>query len=268
MFSTEVAPQQVLVMEQEVKTLLEKGAIEYVPHSNRETGFYSRYFIVPKKDGGVRPILDLRVLNDSIMQLKFKMLTLRQIMSQIRSEDWFVTIDLKDTYLHISILPCHRRFPRFAFGGKAYQYRVILFGQALSPRNFHEMHRCSPGASLASGYSHYEYIDDWLILAQSHQLAVRHRDAVLVNMKELGLRLNSKMSVLSPLQRTTFLGVVWDSTSMQARLCLTRIESILSAVNRIRLGQSLIVKQFQRLLGLMAAASNDTFWMIPLDCCT
>ncbi len=53
--STEVAPQQVLVMEQEVKALLEKGAIEYVPHSNRETGFYSWYFIVPKKDGGCVP---------------------------------------------------------------------------------------------------------------------------------------------------------------------------------------------------------------------
>ncbi len=53
--STEVAPQQVLVMEQEVKALLEKGAIEYVPHSNRETGFYSRYFIIPKKDWGCVP---------------------------------------------------------------------------------------------------------------------------------------------------------------------------------------------------------------------
>ncbi len=57
-------------MEQEVKALLEKGAIEYVPHSNRETGFYSRYYIVPKKDGGLRPILDLRVLNDSVIHLK------------------------------------------------------------------------------------------------------------------------------------------------------------------------------------------------------
>ncbi len=35
-----------------------------------------------------------------------------------------------------------------------------------------------------------------------------------------------------------------------------RIESILSAVKRIKLGQSLTVKQFQRLLGLMAAASK------------
>ncbi len=188
--STEVAPQQVLVMEQEIKALLEKGAIEYVPHSNRETGFYSRYFIVPKKNWGLPPILDLRVLNDSVMQLKFKVLTLRQIVSQIRSEDWFVTIDLKDAYFHISLLSCQMKFLR---------------------------------------------------------------------LKKLGLWLNAKKSVLSPLQRTTFLGVIWDSTSMQARLSPARIDSILSAVERIRLGQSLTARQFQRLVGLMAAASN----MIP-----
>ncbi len=75
-------------------------------------------------------------------------------------------------------------------------------------------------------------------------------------MKVLGLRLNAKKSVLSPLQRTTYLGVVWDSTTMQARLSPARIESILAAVRRVREGQSLTVKQFQRLLGLMAAASN------------
>ncbi len=95
-----------------------------------------------------------------------------------------------------------------------------------------------------------------MILAQSHQLAVRHQDVMLAHMKELGLWLNAKESVLSPLQRTTFLGVVWDSTLMQARLSPARIESILSAVKSIRLGQSLTVKHFQRLLGLMAAASN------------
>ena len=64
------------------------------------------------------------------------MVTIPIIMNQIRSEDWFVTIDLKDAYFHISILPCHRRFLRFAFGGKAYQYWVLPFGLALSPRTF------------------------------------------------------------------------------------------------------------------------------------
>ncbi len=46
------------------------------------------------KEGGLRPILDLRQLNRSVMRLNFKMLTLKQVVSQIRSEDWFVTIDL------------------------------------------------------------------------------------------------------------------------------------------------------------------------------
>ncbi len=100
------------------------------------------------------------------------------------------------------------------------------------------------------------YIDDWLILAQSEQVAVRHRDVVLAQMKDLGLRLNAKKIVLPPVQRTTYLGVVWDSTTMQARLSPARIDSILATVKRVREGQSLTVKQFQKLLGLMAAASN------------
>ncbi|KAI2654668.1 enzymatic polyprotein [Labeo rohita] len=97
---TLVGPEQGLVMEQEVATLLRKEAIEVVPPHDRESGFYSRYFIVPKKDGGLRPILNLRLLNRSVMRLKFKMLTINQVVSQIRSEDWFVTIDLKDAYFH------------------------------------------------------------------------------------------------------------------------------------------------------------------------
>ncbi len=75
-------------------------------------------------------------------------------------------------------------------------------------------------------------------------------------MEELGLRLNAKKSVLSPLQRTTYLGVVWDSTMMQALLLVSKQ---FSQPRGVRGGQSLTVKQFQRLLGLMAAASN----MIP-----
>ncbi len=43
---------------------------------------------------------------------------------------------------------------------------------------------------------------------------------------------------------------------MQACLSPTHIELILTAVKRVRESQSVTVKQFQRLLALMAAASN------------
>ncbi len=56
-------------------TLLRKEAIEHFPPLERESG---HYFIVPKKDGGLHTIIDFF---------------------------WFFTIDLKDAYFHVSILP-------------------------------------------------------------------------------------------------------------------------------------------------------------------
>ncbi len=44
-------------------SLLAKRAVESVSPAQNESGFYSRYFLVPKKDNGLRPILDLRQLN-------------------------------------------------------------------------------------------------------------------------------------------------------------------------------------------------------------
>ncbi|XDV16809.1 hypothetical protein PO909_016345 [Leuciscus waleckii] len=187
----------------------------------------------------------------------------------IQSEDWFVTIDLKDAYFHVSIHPHHRKFLRFAFGGKAYQYWVLPFGLGLSPRIFTKCVDAALAPLRLQGIRVLNYLDDWLILAQSEQLAVRHRDVILSHIKRLGLWLNAKKSVLLPAQRTTFLGVLWDSTIMQARLSPARISAILTAVKGVKLSQSLTVKQFQRLLGLMAAASNvitfGLLYMRPLQ---
>ncbi len=60
----------------------------------------------------LHPILDLRQLNRAFIRLKFRKLTLKQVVSQIR---WFVTINLKDAYFHVSIFPQHRKL--LMFGG-------------------------------------------------------------------------------------------------------------------------------------------------------
>ncbi len=105
-----VAVRNAPVLRKEIAVLLAKDAIEPVPPAEIRQGFYSPYFIVPKKGGGLQPILDLRVLNRALHKLPFKMLTHRRMITCIQPQDWFAAIDLKDAYFHVSILPRHRPF--------------------------------------------------------------------------------------------------------------------------------------------------------------
>ena len=90
----------------EVTALLGKGAIEEVNPLSQTPGFYSRIFLVPKKDGGFRPVFDLKALNKAFrafVKEKFKMTTPRVVTNALHKGDWAVSIDLKDAYFHVPI---------------------------------------------------------------------------------------------------------------------------------------------------------------------
>ncbi|XP_057183479.1 uncharacterized protein LOC130550118 isoform X1 [Triplophysa rosa] len=185
------------------------------------SGFYSPYFIVPKKGGGLRRILDLRVLNRHLHKLPFRMVTQKRILTSVRRQDWFMAIDLKDAYFHVSILPRHRPFLWFAFEGRAYQYRVLPFGLSLSPRVFTKVVEAALLPLREEGVRVLNYLDDWLILAHLQDLLCTHRDLVLRHLDRLGLQVNWEKSKLSPAQSISFLGMELDSISMTA--CLVSV---------------------------------------------
>ncbi len=251
--STSVHGENARVLRSEVMTLLEKGAIEMVPPALSESGFYSRYFLVPKKDGGLRPILDLRRLNHALMRRPFRMITLKQILSQICTGDWFCSLDLKDAYFHIQIAPHHRRFLRFAFEGVAYQYTVLPFGLSLAPRTFMKCMDAALSPLRQMGIRILNYLDDWLILAQSEVELLSHRTLILSHLERLGLRVNFAKSALSPSQRVSFLGTVLDSARMRAVIAPERALAIQKLAATFKSDTARPLKVFQRML--MAAAS-------------
>ncbi|KAL0201658.1 hypothetical protein M9458_004845, partial [Cirrhinus mrigala] len=224
------------VLRAEVAVLLANDAIEPVPPAEMKSGFYSPYFIVPKKSGGLRPILDLRALNRSLLRLPFKMLTTKRMLTCIRHQDWFAAIDLKDAYFHVSILPRRRPFLRFAF-------EVLPFGLSLSPRVFTKVTEAALSPLWWIGIRILNYLDDWLLIA--------HSDLVLRHLSHLGLQVNREKSKLSPVQRISFLGVELDSVNMTARLTNERAQSVLNCLNSFR-------HKTARLLGHMAAAAAVT----------
>ena len=78
------------LLQQEVRAVLAKGAIERVLIPEVGHGCYSHYFLVPKKNGGICPILDLRPLNAFLRKDKFRRVTLTQVLSELEPGDWMV----------------------------------------------------------------------------------------------------------------------------------------------------------------------------------
>ncbi len=68
-------------------------------------------------------------------------------------------------------------------------------------------------------------------------------------------QVNWEKSKLSPMQRISFLGMELDSVSQTARLTQERTQSVLNCLNTFKNRTAAPLKQFQRLLGHMAAAA-------------
>ena len=140
-------------LQQAVDALLMKGAIERVTNV-RSLGFYCRLFLVPKKTGDLRPVIDLSTLNRHMVVPHFKMETQGSVRSAIRSQEWAVSIDIRNAYLHVPMHQAVRKYLRFVVNKKVYQFTCLPFGLATSPREFTKLLRPS---SLCWGSKVWSY---------------------------------------------------------------------------------------------------------------
>ncbi len=134
--------------------------------------------------------------------------------------------------------------------------KVLPFDLALAPRTFTKCIDAALAPLRLQGIRVLNYLNDWLILAHSRELVRYHRDIILHHIRALGLRTNTKKSVLTPSRQTVFLEVHLDSVQMQARLTPARISSLNACLARFKLEHHVSVSTCRRLLGLMATASH------------
>ena len=248
------------ILKEEVTALLQKHAIEEVKTCHPRRGFFSRIFLVKKRSGGWRPVIDLSRLNKFVLCPHFKMETLDTVRMSLQKGDWATSLDLRDAYFHIPIHRKSRRYLRFFFKGKIYQFRALPFGLSVSPYVFSRVLKAVLRHVRRLGIRVHAYLDDWLQLSVSEVQSWQHSRRLLNIILELGFVPNWEKSELVPTQKFCFLGARFNLIKGQVGPSLERISTFQQALTLLLNARQASARQLHSIVGQMESMANLLPW--------
>ena len=117
-------------------------------------GFVSTIFLVPKKDGQFRPIINLKPLNRFMRKHHFKMEGMHVVRDLLQQGDWMARLDLKDAYFAVisqESLP----LPEVEVASShVYKFQCLPFGLTSAPRTFAMAYKLQTGQLCITKYVH------------------------------------------------------------------------------------------------------------------
>ncbi len=161
------------------------------------------FFFVEKKDGGLRPCIDYRGLNNVTVKFRYPLPLVPAALEQLREAKIYTKLDLRSAYNLIRIKEGDEWKTAFLTTGGHYEYLVMPFGLANAPAVFqsfiNEIFR-----DMLNQYV-IVYIDDILIYSKSEDEHIKHVQTILSRLQEHQLFVKAEKCEFH-VQHTTFLG--------------------------------------------------------------
>ena len=250
---------------QAVQDLLAKKAITRVWDYTVSPGYYSPYFLCPKKDGSLRPILNLKKFNKYLVKEKFRMETLSDVLASLEQDDWLISVDLKDAYLHVPIHASFHKYLRFAYVNdqgltEVYQWVVLPFGLTSSPRVFTKVLAPLVRHVHSHGHKLNPYIDDLLGASRTRNESVEGAHLLVHTLLELGFLINVKKSTLTPTQDLVHLGARVQTQLGMVSVPVGKATAIAKQARALRKRTSVTVRQLSSFIGSLTACSVMLQW--------
>ena len=164
----------------EVDEMLRKGAIMKCSQDLGK-GFISNLFLVGKKGGGYRPVINLKHLNFFIHYQHFKMEGLHHLKFMLRKGDYMCKLDLKDAYFSVPLHLSSRKLVRFRWSGKLYEFLCLCFGLGPAPRIFTKLLKVPMAILRRLGIRIIIYLDDMLLIGKTIEETIMIRDHCIID---------------------------------------------------------------------------------------
>ena len=235
-------------------------------------GYYSRLFLVPKKTGDLRPVIDLSTLNRHMVVPDFKMETQGSVQSAIRSQEWTVSIDIRDAYLHVPMHQAVWKYLRFVVNKKVYQFTCLPFGLTTSPREFTKLLRPVIALLTQRGVKLHVYLEDWLIRADTPEQAQLHAQTTISVLQFLGWIINYEKSGstacpddLTPSQDFQFIGMQFNARQFTVAPLLKMHLKVQSVHQHWMTNPDITAHDLHRLLGMLVfmASLQQSYKVFP-----
>ena len=142
-----------------VRELLKKGAIaRCIPEKGQ---FLSSYFLRQKPNGKKRFILNLKSLNKFIDAPHIKIEDVKTALKLMAKDCFMASMDLKDAYFLIPIHQKYKKFLKFVFNGKLYEFNVVPFGISSAPYLFTKLLKSVAQYLRSRGFISVFYLDEF-----------------------------------------------------------------------------------------------------------
>lgn len=229
--------------------------------------FISNIFLRPKPNGKMRLILNLKQLNKFIDTSHFKIEDFRTTLKLMSRDCFMATLDIKNAYHFVKIHPDSRKYLRFQWDGKLYQFNVLPFGLSTAPYVFTKMTKPIVKTLRSGGFLSTIYLDDLILIGSSYQDCV---DNILITKQllcSLGFVINDEKSMLVPSNKCKYLGYILDSNRFEVSLPKEKRKRIKEEVLKFIHLETCTVRQFAQLIGLLVSAcpAIEYGWLYTKD---
>lgn len=234
-----------------ISQLIKKGAIRECTSENNQ--FLSSFFLRPKPDGTNRFILNLKKLNEFLEPIHFKLEDARTSMKLIQKNCFMATIDIKDAYYLIPIAESNRKYLRFSFADKIYEFLCLPFGLSTAPFVFTKIMKAVIKNLRHLGYSSVIYLDDIMLLGNSYSECVKNVQRTCGFLEKLGFIITKEKSKLKPSNKCKFLGFTFDSKRMVIELPEDKKVKTLEKIETFRLKKKCKIREFAKFIGILGS---------------
>ncbi len=144
-------------------------------------------FLVPKKDGSFRPVINFRKVNEVTEDDKYPLPVLGDLLMSLgQGNTIFSSLDPLSGYWQVPMVAESREITAFSTPRGHFEWLRMPFGLKTAPITFQRMINTLFSALIGKGV--YAYLDDLIICSKDGNSHLAKLEAVLLKLRKVGLR--------------------------------------------------------------------------------